>query len=327
MPKSNLPAVVKREVAAKDAIEAPTLVLEAGSNAKYAWEEFIYGEISNLHTRRAYKKAVLDLLERADHAGLSLSQISPKFIRAHFDKMEVSTPTKKLRLSAVRRFFDIAVTRHAVALNPALSVRGERHGVTEGRTPEITPAQAAKLLKSLDEGTLLGLRDKTILAIFIYTAARVNAVSMLKVSDFHTTSTQYFLRFKEKGNKHREIPVREDLESLIVRYLDLRGPVSKSAPLFPSAIGKTQTFAESPMHPDDIRRMLKRRLGNAGLSGEFSPHSFRVCTITDLLNQDVPREDVQFLAGHADARTTALYDRRRRRVTRNIVERISVKLH
>ena len=46
--------------------------------------------------------------------------------------------------------------------------------------------------------------------------------------------------------------------------------------------------------------------------------------VTDLLSQDVPLEDVQYLAGHANPKTTQIYDRRRRRVTRNIVERISV---
>ncbi len=69
MPKSNLPEVVKREVATKDAIEAPALILEAGSNAKYAWEEFIYGKISNLHTRRAYGKALFT--DRKCHLALS----------------------------------------------------------------------------------------------------------------------------------------------------------------------------------------------------------------------------------------------------------------
>jgi hypothetical protein len=49
-------------------------------------------------------------------------------------------------------------------------------------------------------------------------------------------------------------------------------------------------------------------------------------TVTDLLTQGVPLEDVQYLAGHADPRTTRLYDRRQRRVTRSIVERISISL-
>jgi len=43
-----------------------------------------------------------------------------------------------------------------------------------------------------------------------------------------------------------------------------------------------------------------------------------------MLTQGVPLEDVQYLAGHADPRTTRLYDRRQKQVTRNIVERISV---
>ena len=43
-----------------------------------------------------------------------------------------------------------------------------------------------------------------------------------------------------------------------------------------------------------------------------------------LLEQGVPLEDVQQLVGHADPRTTRLYDRRQRRITRNIVERISI---
>ena len=74
----------------------------------------------------------------------------------------------------------------------------------------------------------------------------------------------------------------------------------------------------------DICRMVKRRLKDAGLPSRLSPHSFRVMTITDLLEQGVPLEDVQYLAGHADPRTTRLYDRRPKRVTRNIVERISI---
>lgn len=75
----------------------------------------------------------------------------------------------------------------------------------------------------------------------------------------------------------------------------------------------------------DICRMMKRRLKAAGLPGQYSPHSFRVATVTDLLEQNVELESVQDLAGHADPRTTRLYDRRRRKVTRNIVERISLK--
>ncbi|MCA9179856.1 MAG: tyrosine-type recombinase/integrase [Planctomycetales bacterium] len=56
----------------------------------------------------------------------------------------------------------------------------------------------------------------------------------------------------------------------------------------------------------------------------LSCHSFRATTATDLLDQGVPLEDVQYLLGHADPRTTRLSDRRHKEVTRNIVEQISV---
>jgi site-specific recombinase XerD len=70
--------------------------------------------------------------------------------------------------------------------------------------------------------------------------------------------------------------------------------------------------------------MVKRRLKDAGLPGVLSPHSFRVTTITDLLEQGVPLEDVQRLAGHADPRTTKLHDRTGHEITLDEVERIAI---
>jgi hypothetical protein len=62
--------------------------------------------------------------------------------------------------------------------------------------------------------------------------------------------------------------------------------------------------ASQPLRNIDICRMVKRRLGDAGLPTHLSPHSFRVATVTDLLTQGVALKDVQYLAGHADPRTT-----------------------
>jgi hypothetical protein len=40
--------------------------------------------------------------------------------------------------------------------------------------------------------------------------------------------------------------------------------------------------------------------------------------------QQCERESLQYLAGHADPRTTRLYDRRQKKVSRRIVEKISI---
>lgn len=74
----------------------------------------------------------------------------------------------------------------------------------------------------------------------------------------------------------------------------------------------------------DMCRMVKRRLRDASLPSRLSAHSFRVATTPDLLEQGAPLDDVQHLAGHADPRTTRHYDRRQRKVTRNLGERTSI---
>ena len=113
---------------------------------------------------------------------------------------------------------------------------------------------------------------------------------------------------------------------MIAAYLDAAGlqEAPKDSPLFRAAVARTGQLATTRIHVNDICRMMKRRLKDIGLPLLYSPHSFRVTTITDLLTQGVPLEDVQRLAGHADPRTTRLYDRRDRKITRNIVERISI---
>jgi site-specific recombinase XerD len=226
----------------------------------------------------------------------------------------------------MRHFFDSLVTRHVIVLNPAASVRGERLQVIEGKTPEITIKQARILLASINEPDVVSLRDRAVIGILIYTAARVGAIAKLRRENFYDAGDQYCLRFSEKGGKSREIPVRHDLQGFIGDYLNaaqLRDANPKS-PLFRTTVRRTKQMTPNGMNSNDMHRMVKRRIKKAGLPWRICPHSFRVTTITDLLSQGVPLEDVQHLAGHADPRTTRLYDRRRKKVTRNIVERISI---
>jgi len=296
------------------------------SRARFAWDEFFSAEIANRHTRAAYLRAVKVFLAWCEERQLELRQISPGAVGEYLGQHPGSVPTKKLALAAIRHFFDTLVVRHVVMLNPAHSVRGERYSVVEGKTPEITVEQARTLLKSIDVGNIVGLRDRAVIAILIYTAVRVGAVANLRLKDYRSDGTQFTLRFLEKGGKSREIPVRHDLEWFLKTYLFAIGLEfgRGDMPIFRTARLRTKSLTETGISGEDICRMLKRRLKSAGLPSHLSPHSFRVSTITDLLTQGVPLEDVQFLAGHADPRTTRLYDRRQRRVTRNVVERISV---
>ena len=171
------------------------------------------------------------------------------------------------------------------------------------------------------------MRDLAVIGVLIYTAARAGAVARLCHKHFANDGSQWTLRFEEKGGKSREIPVRHDLQKLLLDYVKAADPDGKApgdTPLFRSAFRNTGRLTANAITGLDICRLVKRRLKDAGLPSRLSPHSFRVATVTNLLTQGVPLEDVQYLAGHADARTTRLYDRRQKSVTRNTVEKISI---
>lgn len=302
----------------------PATIEAHGPAARFAWEEFFRGEIRNAYTRRNYLHAVRRFLAWTAARDVELKRIAPAHVGAYLDESTTSAPTKKLHLAALRAFFDRLVLRHVVVLNPAQSVRGPKHATVEGRTPEIGPAQIRQLLGSITSCDVVACRDRALIATLVYTAARVGAVVRLRLRDLHRDEATWSIRFDEKGGKQREIPVREDLRQLLSEYLARAATWPADAPLFRSAVGKTKVLTDRPLTPGDACRMLKRRLRHAGLSGRLSPHSFRVAVITDLLQHGASLEDVQNLAGHADPRTTRLYDRRQRRVTRNLVERITI---
>jgi site-specific recombinase XerD len=312
----------------------PALIAQAGNASRNAWHDF-FGTIQNDYTRKAYEHAVRRFLEWLP-SSLAPEEIRPAMVGRYIARHAGSIPTRKLHLAALRKFFDLLVERHIVLINPAACVRGLRYEAVEGKTPEITIEHAKKLLATIhvacqnknDENVplIVGLRDLAIIATLIYTAARAGAIARLRIKDFRHDGGQWTLRFAEKGGKSREIPVRHDLQEYILTYLATipDWQADNNAPLFRTTIRRTATFTAKAMTNIDICRMMKRRLVNAGLPQHLSPHSLRVTTITDLLTQGVPLEDVQYLAGHADPRTTRLYDRRQKRVTRNVVERISI---
>jgi integrase/recombinase XerD len=319
----------------------PPMVERAGPAGRFAWDEFFFAEHHNPHTQKAYLRAVKTFLSWCEGQGRELPAITPGLVGQYLVGLGGSAAKRNLHLSALRGFFDRLVNRHVVLLNPAASVKGVKDQVIEGKTPEMAIEQARTLLAAIrlsetvkdDEGQavekplVIGLRDLAILATLRFTACRAGAVAKLRLGDFQREGSQYVLRFHEKGGKSREIPVRHDLEAMILAYIEAAAISGqpKDSPLFRAGTnGTSKTLTANPLTSKRICELVKRRLKDAGLPSRLSPHSFRVAAITDLLTQGVPLEDVQYLAGHAEPRTTGLYDRRQKKVTRNIVERISI---
>ena len=71
----------------------------------------------------------------------------------------------------------------------------------EGRTPEIRIEVVRKLLVSIDTSHIVGLRDRAILAVLVYTTSRRAAAAKLTRGDFYHGGQQWMIHFDEKGGK------------------------------------------------------------------------------------------------------------------------------
>ena len=118
--------------------------------------------------------------------------------------------------------------------------------------------------------------------------------------------------------------MRHDLDAWIAAYVDGMGLVDapKVRRFFGADQRRSNPLTDRAMSPLAVRLMLKCRLRAAELPKILSPHSFCVLVVTDLLFENVPLDDVQHLIDHAHPRTTQIFDRRQRRVSQIIVERI-----
>jgi site-specific recombinase XerD len=97
---------------------------------------------------------------------------------------EKSAPTVKQHLAAIRMLFDWLVTGQIVPFNPASSVRGPKFSVKRGKTHVLAADEARQLLNSIDTATLIGLRDRALIGVMVYSFARVTAALGMRVEDY-----------------------------------------------------------------------------------------------------------------------------------------------
>ena len=88
--------------------------------------------------------------------------------------------------------------------------RGRNELSDEKRDP--FPFLSSALRQSIDTSNAAGPRNQTILAVIIFTAARVGAVARLTLKSHNHDGAQCALHFSEKGGKSRESPARHDVE-------------------------------------------------------------------------------------------------------------------
>ena len=117
--------------------------------------------------------------------------------------------------------FDWLVVGHVMDVNPAHSVRGPKHVVKKGKTPVLAADEARVLLDSIDTSTVMGLRDRALIALMAYTFARVSAATAMKMKDYFVQGRSSWVRLYEKGGKQHEVPAHHNLDIYIEAYIHI----------------------------------------------------------------------------------------------------------
>ena len=181
----------------------PGVVVSAGKKAQYKFIEFFAAHIENVHTRRAYARAAYRFLSWCELKGIRLEQIDPVSTAFYFKELkgELSTPSVKQHLAAIKQLFDWFVVKGVVSFNPAASVKGPRYSPKRGKTPALTREETKHLLNSFELKTIKDYRDRAILHVLFYAWVRVSAVCSLTVADYRGQDVNRTLRFKRKTGK------------------------------------------------------------------------------------------------------------------------------
>lgn len=304
--------------------QVPVLYANDEPTAKRTFEFFAVS-IRNPNTRKAYARAAADFSAWCElHSIIDVRQVQPVHVAAYIEGLQIAAPSVKQRLAALRMLFDWLVVGQVMPTNPAGSVRGPRHSVKKGKTPVLSADEARTLLDSIDTGTALGLRDRALIGLMVYTFARVGAAIQMRVEDVYVQGRRTWVRLHEKGGKQHEMPCHHNLEVWLHAYIDGAQLGNTKGPLFRSGAGRSGQLSDTPMSQADVFRMIGRRAQAAGIRTRIGCHSFRATGITEYLRNGGKLEIAQQMANHESARTTGLYDRRSDQVSLDEVERIRI---
>ncbi|MBL9084997.1 MAG: tyrosine-type recombinase/integrase [Planctomycetales bacterium] len=304
----------------------PMLFARAGDRAVRRVLEFFTAHIRNPHTRAAYARAVRDFSDWCEARGIVLDRVEPIVIAAYIEQLTESRskPTVKQHLAAIRMLFDWLVIGQVVPSNPASSVRGPKHVVRKGKTPVLTADEARQLLDAIDVTKLIGLRDRALIGVMVYSFARVGAVVKMRVADYYPQGKRWWFRFDEKGGKQHEVPAHHNAEQYLDEYLAAAGiREDKGGPLF-RTFDRHRQLTGRRMHRNEVLAMVKRRAAAVGLPADICCHSWRATGLTAYLTNGGLLEHAQQIAGHESPRTTKLYDRTSDELSLDEIERILI---
>jgi integrase/recombinase XerD len=203
-------------------------------------------------------------------------------------------------LTSIRRFYRWLVRENVIRDDPSARIDMPKLGRPLPKV--LSEVQVEDLLAAPDVEDPLGLRDRAMLELLYATGLRVSELVGLKLHQMNLR--QGVVQVTGKGGRERLVPMGEEAQSWMERYLRIARPEllgrRQADAVFPSRRG-------SAMTRQNFWHGLKRHARQAGIAVELSPHTLRHAFATHLLNHGADLRVVQMLLGHSDLSTTQIY--------------------
>lgn len=173
----------------------------------------------------------------------------------------------------------------------------------------------ALLAACVADASSAGVRDAALLGVLYNTGVRRSELVALDLADYQPSQRALLIRHG-KGNKGRVVYLSQAEGERLAAWIDARG--GWGGPLW-CAISKGKRVITRRLSDQAVLYLLQKRAQEAGVK-RLSPHDVRRTFIGDLLDSGVDLSTAQRMAGHADVKTTAGYDRRSERAQQRAAE-------
>lgn len=216
----------------------------------------------------------------------------------------LSVGTHVARLMAVKIFFRFLVREGFLMANPTAQLELPRRKTP---LPEVlSEFEVVRLLEFPDTMTLSGIRDRALLELLYGTALRNSEVCSLTLDQVDLERHQVRLQ-KGKGNKGRVVPLGEESQAWLERYLDQVRPQWLRSP------GLTAVFLDRWGHKalssNGLAQIVRGLARAAQLGKAVSPHVLRHSCATHMLKRGASLRHIQQLLGHSSLTSTEHYTR------------------
>jgi len=205
------------------------------------------------------------------------------------------------KISSLKRFFGYLVDNENLSENPFASLAAPK--ISRYHPDYLSPKEIEQIIDKIDLTSKNGIRDRMIIELLYGCGLRISELLNLKLSDMEFEAG--FLRVTGKGNKQRLVPLGEYARKAVEKHLanDISiKPQNSTNLLIHNKIGKILSRV-------GLWKIIKKRVLEAGITKQVSPHTFRHSFATHLIEGGADLRIVQEMLGHADITTTQIYTR------------------